>query len=412
MASAPIPQPILDAAAFAAITLLGRPAVLWMSAGLQRRFFPERYVRRKAMRVLDDMLSRHEGLPGDELLLMRILVIALGLDRAGLYGREPGSQRLGWIEGTHPPSRDALSIESVKSGTAMVEGYATGLVLTGRTSTTGYLVLGERAGGGTFTNYERRLLKQTCEQLALILETQWLGRAIIDEQLAASRADVDRILQERVNAVVSHQLKTPLLLSQSMLADARQAVSDRSRVAKRLDKIAGALARFERNVIQNLDRHRLDTGPHALEVEPTPLGPVIVRCLDEVRYALGKREASASLEVEPDLHVLADVARLEIVFDNLIGNALKAIPTGGSLRLGAVRVGETVRIDVSDDGPGIPPERLEGLFGVQPPNPEDPTSTGFGLAICRDYLVAMGGSIELLSNGPGGASFRIMLRAA
>lgn len=412
MVSGTIPQPILDAAVFAAITLVGRPTVLWAAGTLQRRFFPERFVRRKAMRLLDDMLSRHEGLPGDELLLMRILVIALGLDRAGLYGREPGSQRLSWIEGTHPPLRDALSIESVKSGTAIVEGYSTGLVLTGRTSTIGYLILSERAGGGTFTNNERRLLKQTCEQLALVLENQWLGRAVIDEERAACRADQDRILQERVNAVVSHQLKTPLLLSQSMLADARHAVSDRSRVAKRLDKIAAALARFERNVIQNLDRHRLAAGAYELEVAPTPLLPVIERCLEEVRYALGKREASACLEVGADLWVMADAARLEIVFDNLIGNALKVIPEGGKLGLKAERLGDRVIIDVSDDGPGIPPSRLDGLFSVQPPNPEDPTSTGFGLAICQDYLMAMGGSIALLSNGPEGATFRLELRPA
>lgn len=412
MASASIPQPILDAAAFAAITLVGRPIAMWLSAAVSRRFFPAHHARRQAMHRLDGMLNRHEELPGEELSWLETLVAALGLERAGLYAREPQNPQLCWYTGTHLPSRGTLAIERVEGGTALIEGYATGFGLTRHTRIVGYLVLGERLGGRTFTKRERHLIKQTCEQLALMLENRWLGRAVIDEHLAASRADEDRILQERVNAVVSHQLKTPILLSQSMLADARQAVTDRTRVARRLDKIAGALARFERNVIQNLDRHRLSEGPYALEVAPTPLGPVIVRCLDEVRYVLGKREASASLEVEPDLHVLADVARLEIVFDNLIGNALKVIPTGGSLRLRAVRVGETVRIDVSDDGPGIPPERLEGLFGVQPPNPEDPTSTGFGLAICRDYLLAMGGSIALLSNGPGGASFRIALRAA
>ncbi|HEY9856777.1 MAG TPA: HAMP domain-containing sensor histidine kinase, partial [Stenomitos sp.] len=396
MVSAPSSHPILDAAVFAAISLLGRPIILWASDTLQQRFFPEHFVRRQAMRLLDAMLCRHEGLPGDELILMRVLVIALALDRAGLYGREPGSQWLSWIEGTHPPPCDALSIESVENGTALIEGYATGLVLTGRTQITGYLVLGGRTGG--FGKAELRLLRQTCEQLALALENQWLGRTVIDEQLSTSRADEDRVVQERVNAVVSHQLKTPLLLSQSMLADARHALSDRSRVAKRLDKIATALARFERNVIQNLDRHRISLGRYELEVVPTPLVPLIGRCLDEVRYVLGKRGASALLEVPSDALVLADAARLEIIFDNLIGNALKVIPAGGRLAIRSERVDDRLRIDVSDDGPGIPPARLEKLFSVQAPNPEDPTSTGIGLAICRDYMVGMGGSIELHAN--------------
>ncbi len=410
MASAWSSQPFLDAAVFAAITLIGRPVVIGATRSLQRRYFPERYARRKARRHLLDLLNELEGLPGEETLLLETLATALGIERAGLYAREPRAEELRWQSGTHRPNRERLSLERAETGTALVEGYATGLVLTGRTGVVGYLILGGRPDGKPLPMRDRGMLQQTCEQLTLVLENRWLGRTLIDEQLAAHKADEDRILQERVNAVVSHQLKTPLLLGQSMLTDARRSVSNRKRVAKRLDKIAAALARFERNVIQNLDRHRLAEGPFELEVAPTELSPLIERCLDEVRYVLGKRGASTEVHVAPDLQVLADGPRLEIVLDNLIGNALKVLPEGGRLGLAAARIGDRIRLDVSDDGPGIPPARLAGLFGVQPPNPEDPTSTGFGLAICRDYLVAMGGSIELLDNGPGGVTFRLELR--
>lgn len=411
MVSAPSPQPILDVAVFAAITLVGRPLCLWVAHQVQRRYMPARYARRQALRHLRLLLDEHEGLPGEERPLVETLVAALGYERAGLYVREPGTPELRWLTGTHRPPRERLAVESVTNGTALVEGFATGLLLSGRTRASGYLVLGTRPRGA-LSRTERRLLRRTCEQLALVLENQCLGRDLIDEQLTARRADEDRILQERVNAVVSHQLKTPLLLGQSMLADARLAIADRSRVARRLDKIASALGRFERNVIQNLDRYRLGEGSFQLTVEPTALSPLVGRCLDEVRYALGKRGASLEVTIPADARVMANASRLEIVLDNLIGNALKVLPEGGRLGLRAGRADDRLWLEVSDDGPGILPSRLEGLFGIQPPNPEDPTSTGFGLAICRDYMRAMGGSIELVSNGPGGATFRLELRAA
>lgn len=403
-------QPLVDAVLFVALAWLGRPTVLWLSGRLQRRVLPEHYRRRQASRRLRDMLARQEGLPEEQLPLIEALVEALGFEHAGLYTREPGQGRLHWVTGTRPPTHQTLALESVEQGLALVEGYTRGLALAIRDRKVGYLVLAERSPGRALGKAERRLLSQGCEQLAMSLENQWLGRALIDERLATSRADEDREVQERVNAVVSHQLKTPLLLGQSMLSDARQAIADRSRVARRLDKIATALGRFERNVIQNLDRHRIELGPYELEVEPTSLSGLVGRCVDEVRYALGKRGARARVEVPAEARVLANPSRLEIVFDNLIGNALKVLPSGGTLTVTAERVGERVRIDVSNDGPAIPPHRLEGLFGAQVPNPEDPTSTGIGLAICRDYMRAMGGSIDLHANGPEGVTFRLELR--
>jgi signal transduction histidine kinase len=364
---------------------------------------------------LQAVLAALEGLPGEETVLLQALVDHLGFEQAGLYRRDPHTQTLDWVVGIPvkaSPNHHSLPLDALESGHALVDGFVAGLPLKGRLNTVGLLVLGRRKEGVRLSEVERQVLAQACGIFALGLENQWLGRAKIDQRLATLKAQEESELQKRLNAVVSHQLKTPLLLGQGMLKDAIDAIDDRERVAKRLDKLITSLTRFERNVMQNFDRNGIALDRYRLDVRPVPLSPLIGRCLDELRYPLKKREAKLQIEVPAHETVLADCARLEIVFDNLFSNALKVLPTGGSLAVLARVEGDRLEIDVRDDGPGIPAERMGALFRVQPPNPSDPTSTGVGLSICREYMEAMQGAIALADNGPGGVTFRLTLRRA
>lgn len=365
-------------------------------------------------RRLQAVLATLEGLPGEEAVLLQALVDHLGFEQAGLYRREPQAQTLSWVAGTRVegPERRSLPLDALQSGLALVDGFVAGLPLTGRLQTVGLLVLGRRKAGVRLSEVERQALAQACSVFALGLENQWLGRAKIDQRLATLKAHEESELQKRLNAVVSHQLKTPLLVGQGMLRDAIDAIDDRARVAKRLDKLITSLTRFERNVMQNFDRNGIALDRYRLDVRPVPLAPLIGRCLDELRYPLKKREAKVLVEAPGEIEVLADSARLEIVFDNLLSNALKVLPTGGTLWVLARLEDERVEILVRDTGPGICETRLGALFERQPPNPSDPTSTGVGLSICREYMEAMQGAIALHSSGPEGATFRLTLRVA
>ncbi|HEY9899237.1 MAG TPA: HAMP domain-containing sensor histidine kinase [Pantanalinema sp.] len=366
-------------------------------------------------RRLQAVLATLEGLPGEEAVLLQALVDHLGFEQAGLYRREPRSQALVWVAGTPAeasPEHRSLPMDAMESGLALVDGFVAGLPLKGRLQTVGLLVLGRRRQGVRLSEVERQTLAQACGVFALGLENQWLGRAKIDQRLATLRAQEESELQKRLSAVVSHQLKTPLLLGQGMLKDAIDAIDDRARVAKRLDKLITSLTRFERNVMQNFDRNGIALDRYRLDVRPVPLAPLIGRCLDELRYPLKKREAELVIEAPGDIEVLADCARLEIVFDNLLSNALKVLPTGGALAVLARVAGEHAEILVRDTGPGICEARRGALFEQQPPNPADPTSTGVGLSICREYMGAMQGAIALDSTGPEGTTFRLTLRIA
>lgn len=366
-------------------------------------------------RKLQAVLATLEGLPGEEMVLLQALVDHLGFEQAGLYRRAPHAEQLSWVAGTRPaehPERRSLPLDALESGLALVDGFVAGLPLKGRLQTVGLLMLGRRVAHVRLSEAERQTLAQACGVFALGLENQWLGRATIDQQLAALKAQEESELQRRLNAIVSHQLKTPLLVGQGMLRDAIDAIDDRARVAKRLDKLITSLTRFERNVMQNFDRNGIALDRYRLDVRPVPLAPLIGRCLDELRYPLKKREAQLLVETPAEIEVLADGARLEIVLDNLFSNALKVLPTGGSLGVCARLEGDHVAILVSDSGPGIDAARLGALFERQPPNPSDPTSTGVGLSICREYMEAMQGAIALHATGPEGTSFRLTLRLA
>lgn len=364
---------------------------------------------------LTETLTDLIGLPGQESTILRAMAHALGFEHAGLYRREASGGRWHWVADTFSPKpRSALVLygSPLTGGMPLLTDYDQIMPLNGRTGLVGMLALKNPNRHHPLTAARRRALSQIGEMLALNLENQWLGRELLDEEIATRKALEDKALHDRVNAVVSHQLKTPLLLGQALLSDALVSLDNRARVGKRLEKIAASLTRFERNVMQNFDRQGIDPSRFRLSLEAVSLPVAVGRSLDEARYMLGKRQIEVQVEVPSHLAVIADPPRLEVVFDNLISNALKAMEPGGRLTLRASSDGRNVWLDLSDTGGGIPPERLAGLFRVQPPNPDDPTSTGVGLSITREYLEAMGGGISLLRNTPRGATFRLRLKVA
>jgi signal transduction histidine kinase len=97
--------------------------------------------------------------------------------------------------------------------------------------------------------------------------------------------------------------------------------------------------------------------------------------------------------------VRLDPARFEEALLCLIGNALDAMPSGGSLRLAAAAANGEVRLRVEDTGPGIPPETLARVF--QPFFTTKPEGTGLGLPLAKKLLEAIGARLSVESDGSG-----------
>jgi signal transduction histidine kinase len=115
-------------------------------------------------------------------------------------------------------------------------------------------------------------------------------------------------------------------------------------------------------------------------------------------------------EVEETLEVNADAERLYRVFMNLIRNSVEALAGQGTIRITACRSGNTVAIDVSDTGPGIPEQVKSHLFEPFTGSAR-PGGTGLGLATARDLVRAHGGKLTLAETGPQGTRFHIELPA-
>jgi two-component system sensor histidine kinase GlrK len=148
------------------------------------------------------------------------------------------------------------------------------------------------------------------------------------------------------------------------------------------------------------------------QVSECRLSEVFDHALQHHRLAMTRLGLFADIKM-PDIRVNADYEKLRLMFDNLISNALKFSPPGGTLYCRARREGGGVAIDVADEGPGIAAGERDRIFepfyeGRQPQ--KGPLrGTGIGLSVVRECVKAHGGTIEIREGEYPGAHFHIHL---
>ena len=227
--------------------------------------------------------------------------------------------------------------------------------------------------------------------------------------------------KEELLRVASHDLKNPLhaILASSeiieALLDGGQA--EREEVREFTAMIAERARTMQQLIEDLVDGHALQDGTLQLAFAPVDLGglgdEVVHAC---AAYAQDKAIA-LTFDAAPDLPcVSADRARVRQVAENLVGNAIKFSPRGTRIRVTVARDDGMVRLSVADEGPGLTPEDRAKLFTKYGKLSAKPTggesSTGLGLAICKELVEAHGGRIDA-ENGPtGGAVFWMALPAA
>ncbi len=169
------------------------------------------------------------------------------------------------------------------------------------------------------------------------------------------------------------------------------------------------MGRFVANL---LDMTRLESGAVTKRQEPVDLGEVIGSTLTRATKVLARHKVA--LELQADLPLLPlDAVLLEQVLFNLLDNATKYAPTGTTvtLRAWSDRPAHWVELQVIDEGPGIPPELLERIFDkFFRVHAADRTGagTGLGLAVCRGFVEAMGGTITAVNRADrSGAVFSL-----
>jgi signal transduction histidine kinase len=166
-----------------------------------------------------------------------------------------------------------------------------------------------------------------------------------------------------------------------------------------------------------LDYARMEAGNFRVAPAPTPLGPVVQGVLGNLAPLAEKKDLNLSWRPEPGLpEVLADAFRMEQVLTNLVGNAIKFTPQGGTVTVSAAREDGHVRVAVTDTGIGIAPEALPHLFTkfyqVDSSATRAYGGTGLGLAIVKSLVEAMGGTVSVASTEGQGSTFSFTLAIA
>lgn len=202
-------------------------------------------------------------------------------------------------------------------------------------------------------------------------------------------------------ATVSHELRTPLAAQQALLENLVDGVVRPDDAALR-----GALAQSERLgelVGDLLDVSRAQAGAVALQLAPVRVADVLERAVAEAR--VGGRDVGFDVRVTPpDLTVTADAARLAQVVANLLDNAVRHSPPGGTVTLRASAAGPgRWALEVGDDGPGIDAEQAEKVF-TRFWTTGTGGGTGLGLAIARWACELHGGTIAVLPPREGGGA--------
>ena len=215
-------------------------------------------------------------------------------------------------------------------------------------------------------------------------------------------ADLDAVDQQRRDLVanVSHELRTPVSALRAVLENLVDGVSPPDRVT--LEAALAQTERLGRLVTDLLDLSRVDAGLTPLEVEDLRLEPFLRSVVEEARVA--DRPVEYDVDVRPhDLVVPADRERLHQLLANLVDNAARHSPRGGTVTLRARRDDGEVLVDVEDQGPGIAPADRSRVFqrfstGTGPSGDGD---TGLGLAISRWVADLHGGSIAIADSTMG-----------
>lgn len=204
---------------------------------------------------------------------------------------------------------------------------------------------------------------------------------------------------------ISHDLRN--MLASAQLVSDRLAASEDPTVRQVAPRLVGAVDRAIALCAQTLRYGKAE------ERAPEPENIALRSFVEDVAAALGLAEGSTIRwhnAVPSDLTLPADAEHLYRVLNNLMRNAIQAMPEGGDLRVAAAISGREAVIEIADTGSGLNNEVSGHLF--EPFRGSRNGGTGLGLAIARELVRAHGGELELARTGPLGTTFRIRLPAA
>ncbi|HVX13982.1 MAG TPA: ATP-binding protein [Pirellulales bacterium] len=226
--------------------------------------------------------------------------------------------------------------------------------------------------------------------------------------------DADRHKDEFL-AMLAHELRNPLAPIRNALSILRLTPDDREAFWGSVETMDRQVGQMVRLIDDLLDVSRISRGKLELRKERVELAAVIRQAVETGRPLIDGAPHELELELPPQPVFLdADPIRLAQVFSNLLNNACKFTEAGGRIRIVAACHGREVTVSVEDNGIGIPPDKLEQIFGmfsqVDTSLERSRSGLGIGLTLVKTVVDLHGGRVEARSDGLGkGSRFVVVL---
>jgi signal transduction histidine kinase/CheY-like chemotaxis protein len=290
------------------------------------------------------------------------------------------------------------------------------------------------------SNTDRALVEIFCSRLSIAFDNvilyEQLQRANtrLEERVAARTQDLTnanrRLTQQwarlrQANAfkseilgTVAHDLKNPLGVILGRTEILKEMISGAGALNANIDAQVAYIRDAANRLTQMVDDLVSDAMADALDItirrEPVDISVLVQEVAEANRPIAARKEQTITVIAPPDHAAMCDSDRIRDAIDNLVSNAIKYSPIGGSIDLLVAREQDGILVQVRDQGAGLSPEDISRLFGrfqrlsAKPTAGE--TSTGLGLSIVKRIVDLHSGRITVESAGPGkGAAFKMML---
>lgn len=363
-------------------------------------------------------------------------------ERRSLYGLADGGGKVIIPVGSYEQEGDQLTKKEMRSGTAItIDGERVGILLTVN-SLPGYnaaetqflrrtnqaLALAT-AGALIVALVVGLILARTLTKplRALTHAAQNIAKGQLDQRVEVTSEDeigelgtafnsmsreVARVnqLRRQMTADIAHDLRTPLTVISGYVESMRDGVL--TPTPERLDLIYHEIGRLQ-NLVNDLRMlSQADAGELTLNPQDVSVEDLLENTVERFRHPAERQSVELRMEVDAELPPLRlDEARMQQVMDNLVSNALRYTPSGGTITLKAGKRENRVEIGVSDTGSGIPSDELPYIFGRfqrgDKSRHTEGNESGLGLAIVKALVEAHKGRVTAESQVDTGTTIRM-----
>lgn len=223
-------------------------------------------------------------------------------------------------------------------------------------------------------------------------------------------------VKDKLFSIVSHDLKGPLNSLRGILEGVRLGAlsqEDHAMLMKRIGEQLHLTSDFLDNLLQ-WSRTQLQGENFVPKLERFSMRDLLGSCTRLLVDDFRQKNIALKMNVQGDYHVIADMNMIDTVLRNLVSNALKFTMPGGRVELIVAKLENMVRVDVRDNGIGIPTDHLDTLFtlqGITTAGTREEKGTGIGLVVCREFVERNGGTIRAFSTAGQGSTFTFTVPA-